>query len=141
MRMLLLIFCLVMAAPGAEAASLQARLIRATNDAEDTSEKLKDIRAELKKQFGYQYYQLLGERQAPLRDQTRHRLDLGQGFVLYVKQQSVQNNLHKLEAEWFSAKTLLVNVTVKIPANSSLLVKGPAVGNDWIVLALTVRPE
>jgi len=43
-----------------------------------------EIEPPLKVQFGYQHYQLLGVQQEPLKADKVYRLNLGEGFVVFV---------------------------------------------------------
>ena len=121
----------------ADAASIRVRLIRATPDSTQSDQKLNDIEPQLKKQFGYPYYLLLGDQKTIL-DSSNQRIDLGEGFVFFVKELSVADKIHKLEAVWTSGKAILVKTEVEIPVTKSIFIKGPEVGNDWIILSLTV---
>jgi hypothetical protein len=137
MRWLLLLVWL--AAVSAHGAQVQARLIRASQDEKRDDARLKSLHPQLKKTFGYPYYQQMGERQAPLKTDTTNRLDLGEGFVVFIRPRSADKKVHELEIEWTSGRASLVKSTVKIPEGRHLFIKGPGVGDDWIVLALTVR--
>ena len=137
MRGLILFSLLVVAT--ADAAQVQARLIRATKDEKLADERLKALQPKLKKTFGFPYYQQLGEKQEALKLDTTNRLDLGEGFVVVVTPKSIGKGPNKLEVEWTSGKASIVKVTVKIPDGGHLFFKGPGVANDWILLALTVH--
>jgi len=137
MRWLTLFF--LMFAATANAAEVQARLIRASNDERLADDRLKTLHAQLKKTFGYAYYRQLGEKQETLNPDKTNRLDLGEGFVLFVTPKSLNKKAHELDIEWTSGKASLVKSTVKISAGGHLFIKGPGVANDWILLALTVH--
>lgn len=137
MRWLMLLSLLLLTT--ADAAQVQARLIRASNDEKLADERLKALQPKLQKKFGYPYYQQLGEKQAALKADTTDRLDLGEGFVVFVTPKSVDKKVHELDIEWTSGKASLVKSTVKISEGGHLFIKGPGVANDWIVLALTVH--
>lgn len=122
-----------------QAASIQVRLIRASNEGAGTDAALADIAGKLREKFGYQFYQQLGSQQQALRAGATLRMDLGENFRVLVKPRSAQKREQELELEWYSGRTLLVRSVVKIVENGHLLVKGPEVGNDWIVLAVSVR--
>lgn len=122
----------------AQAVSIRAYLIRATNDSKATDARLKDIEPLLKIRFGYQHYQLLGVRQEPFKGHNVHRLNLGEGFVVFVTPKSSSQQRHELDVEWTSGRASLMKTTVRIKENKYLFVKGPGVGDDWIVLAVTV---
>lgn len=129
---------LLLALP-AQAANVQARLIRASNESGKSDVCLADLQGKLKEKFGYKFYQQLGTQQQPLKAGTKLQLDLGQNFQVFVTPKSSDKRQQEFELEWYSSKTLLVRSVVKIVENGHLLVKGPEVGNDWIVLAVSVR--
>ena len=122
-----------------QAASIQARLVRASNDKKIEDAALKDIAPKLKKQFGYPYYQQLGVQQDVLKEGKTYRLNLGEGFVVFVTPKSTEKKMHELDLEWTSGRASLVKSTVKIPEGGHLFIKGQEVANDWIVLAITIR--
>jgi hypothetical protein len=122
-----------------QAANIQARLIRASNESGKIDASLADIHSKLKEKFGYKFYQLLGAQQQLLKTGEKLQLDLGQNFQVFVTPKSSDKRQQELDLEWYSGRTLLVRSVVKIVQNGHLLVKGPEVGNDWIVLAVSVR--
>jgi hypothetical protein len=138
-RQLIMLLAIFGCATQAMAESLEARLIRATGTEVAASEKLQDILPKLKQQFGYPHYELMSVTDTPLTEGKRHRLDLGDGFVLFSKLESQADKKHKIEIEWYTGKVSIVKATVEIKSQGTLLIKGPEVGKDWIVLALTVR--
>jgi hypothetical protein len=122
-----------------DAAEVHARLIRASTDEKLADEHLQALQPKLKKQFGYEYYKQLGEKREALKAGTTDRLDLGEGFVVFVTPKTTEKRVHELDIEWTSGKASLVKSTVKISEGGHLFIKGPGVGNDWIMLALTVH--
>lgn len=139
MRPLLVALLAMGLAGSAQAASIEARLIRASNDKKVTDSSLKDIEPRLKKRFGYDSYQLLGVQQEVLRENKTYRLNLGEGFVVFVTPKSTAKKMHEMDLEWTSGKASLVKTTVKIAEGNHLFIKGPGVGDDWIVLVITLR--
>lgn len=139
MRRLFTSLVLLLLAANAHAASLQARLIRASNSVDVMDPALNDLGPKLKRQFGYNYYQLLGCQQASLDQGLKSRLDLGEGFVLFVTPHPSAWRAHEVELEWWSGNTLLVKTVARVPGKCSVLIKGPGVGEDWIILALSAR--
>jgi len=139
MRRVSLTIALLLLTAAAHAAQVQALLIRASNDEKLADARLKELQPQLKKKFGYPYYQQMGEKHESLKTDTVSRLDLGEGFVVFVTPKATDKKVHELEIEWTSGRASLVKSTVKISEGGHLFVKGPAVANDWIVLALTVH--
>jgi hypothetical protein len=138
MRVLLAIL-LVGLVCSAQAASIEARLVRASNDQKATDPSLKGIEPKLRKKFGYKYYQQLGVQQEVLHEDKTYRLNLGEGFVLFVTPKSTVKKVHEMDLEWTSGRASLVKSTVKISEGSHLFIKGPGVADDWILLVVTVR--
>lgn len=68
MRWLSLMAVSLLLAASAEAASIRAYLVRASNDDKATDARLKDIEPLLKIRFGYQHYHLLGVQQEAIRE-------------------------------------------------------------------------
>lgn len=137
MRGLSLALILLFAA-NTQAASIQARLVRASNEAAEADTQLKDLAPKLEKKFGYKHYQQLGSQKASLGTDISRRLDLSEGFVVFIRERSADKKTHELEVEWTSGKASLLKTTLKIAEGSFVFIKGPGVGNDWIILALTV---
>lgn len=126
-------------AAAAQGAEVQGRLIRASNDQQPADAQLRDLAPALHKKFGYGHYEQLGAGKADLEAGKLQRLDVGEGFTVFVKEKSAKDKKHELEVEWYSGKASLVKSTVTISEGRSVLVSGPAVGEKLIVLALTVR--
>jgi hypothetical protein len=139
MRWIGLSLVLALGSFSATAATIEARLIRASNDKACADDRLKDLEPKLRKVFGYPAYQQIGIKREPLKADTRVRLDLGEGFVVFAALNSSQNDLHKLDLEWYSGRMLLVKTGAKLRTNHYLFYKGQPVGNDWILLVITVR--
>jgi hypothetical protein len=121
------------------AATIDVRLIRASDESSVSDAHLRQIEPKLKKQFGYKFYQQIGTEQAKLQQGETNRMNLGEGFVLFVTLKSVSKKMHELDIEWTSGKAPLVKSTIQISQGSHLFIKGPAVASDWIILALTVK--
>jgi hypothetical protein len=138
MRALLTFFLIVLAC-SAQAASIEARLVRASNDKMAADPNLKDIEPKLKKRFGYDYYQQFGVQQETLKENKTYRLNLGEGFVVFVTPKSTVKKVHELDLEWTSGRASLVKSTVKLTEGNHLFIKGPGVANDWILLVVTIR--
>ena len=130
---------MMLSALPAKAAEVQARLIRASNETGKSDPSLADIQGKLNEKFGYKFYRQLGAHQQPLTPGTKLKMDLGHNFQVFITPQPTEKRQRELELEWYSSKTLLVRSVVKVVENCHLLVKGPEVGNDWIVLAVSVR--
>ncbi len=137
---LIAILCLTMGVTVVSAQTIQARLIKATFEEQPANPNLHDIVEELKTRFGYPHYQLMGRETGKLKADKPVRIDLGQGFVVFVTDRTgaSQSKRREVKVDWYSSKTLLVTFETKISPKGAILVKGPEVGKDWIVLALSL---
>jgi len=122
----------------AQAASVQALLIRASNEAGTNDAPIQALAPKLQKSFGFKKYQQLGARTDELKLQKRSRLDLGKGFVVYATEKKADKKEHELEVEWYSCKTCLVKTTIKLMPGRQVFIKGPEVGKEWIILSLDI---
>lgn len=138
MRWLAILLSLLMMTPVAQAASAQARLVRASMKDGATDQKLKDIEPKLREVFGYKRYTLLGQNQDTLQTGKQLKLCPDEGFTVFVTESSVKNKIHKMELEVYSGKASLVKNTMKIAEKNSVFIKGPEVGSELIVIVLTV---
>jgi hypothetical protein len=120
---------------------IQARLVRGTHTEQPSDPKLDDIREQLTKQFGFPHYVVIGQTAKPLNGTKQLRLDVGEGFVVLVtdKTDKQEDKKRTLDVEWYSGSTPLVKFTTKIFPKGTVLIKGPEVGKDWIILSLSLR--
>ena len=138
MRWLVAILLGVALSAGVQAASIEARLIRASNEDEKSDEQLTKLEPKLKKVFGYQHYQQLGIQKAPLKDKESLRLNLGEGIVVLITPKADEKKVRIMDFEMYSGRAALVKSTVRVPRNREMLIKGPGVGNTLLVVSFAV---
>ena len=138
MRWLSISFAIFWLAATTQAASVQALLIRASNDPGTNDAPLQALAPKLQKSFGFQKYQQLGAKTDELKLQKRSQLNIGKGFVVYATAKKIAQTEHELEIEWFSGKTSLVKSTIKLMPGRQVFIKGPEVGKEWIILSLDI---
>ena len=138
MRGAALVCLLLLVAVPVEAATFRARLIRASHNQQATDPRLEDIQPKLQKVFGYERYHQLGQRQTVLTEGRSQRMDLGEGFVLFVRERGVKDGEHLVDLEWYSGKAAISQQSLKLRPNQYLFIKGPEVGKDWIILSVSV---
>jgi hypothetical protein len=138
MRGLVGIVIFLLIGTSAQAASVQARLIRATNEPGARDERLQDIEPKLKRKFGYDNYQQLGVQKETLVEGKKLRLNLGEGFVVFVHVKPAEQRIHKLDVELFSGRASVMKTTVNLGEKCHLFAGPVRVGNDWLVLSLAV---
>lgn len=130
----------VLLAVSSEAASVQARLIRASNgNAVSSDAALKDIEGKLKEKFGYKNHRQLSGKQQTIKSNDPLLFNLGEGFSLVVVPKSVDAKQCEMQIEWHSSDTLLVRSTIKALHNGHVFINGPKVGDGQIFLAVSVR--
>jgi hypothetical protein len=123
------------------AASIEVRLIRASNEAEKSDEELTKLEPKLKKVFGYQQYKQLGIQKAELKDRETLRLNLGEGIVVFVTPTTSENKAHVIDFEMYSGRAALIKSTVHVPHGRPMFIKGPDVGDTLLVVSLVVVNE
>ena len=138
MRWLVAILLGVALSAGVQAASIEARLIRASNEEEKPDEQLTKLEPKLKKVFGYQHYQQLGIQKAPLKDKESLRLNLGEGIVVLITPKADEKKVRIMDFEMYSGRAALVKSTVRVRRDREMLIKGPEVGNTLLVVSFAV---
>ena len=120
-----------------QGASIEVRLISASNETDKPDEQLTKLEPKLKKVFGYRLYQQLGLQRGPLKENGQVRLDLGEGIVIFVTPRAVEKKGQMMDFEMYSGRAALVKSSVRV-GHGELLVKGPEVGNTLLVVSLAV---
>jgi hypothetical protein len=137
MRWLVAALLGVVLSASVQAASIEARLIRASNETDKPDEQLTKLEPKLKKVFGYRHYQQLGLQRGPLKENGQFRLDLGEGVVIFVTPRAAEKKGRMVDFEMYSGRAALVKSSVRV-GHGELLVKGPEVGNTLLVVSLAV---
>jgi cation diffusion facilitator CzcD-associated flavoprotein CzcO len=137
MRWLVAPLLAVVLSASVQAASIEARLIRASNETDKPDEQLTKLEPKLKKVFGYRHYQQLGLQRGPFKENAQLRLDLGEGIVILVTPRAAEKKGRMMDFEMYSGRAALVKSSVRV-GRSELFVKGPEVGNTLLVVSLAV---
>jgi len=138
MRWLAAILFAVVLGVSAQAASIEARLIRASNEGENSDEQLRKLEPKLKKVFGYVFYTQLGVQKVPLKEDERLRLDLGEGIVIFITPKAEEKKIRIMDFEMYSGRAALVKSTLHVTREREMLVKGPEVGNSLLIVSFAV---
>jgi hypothetical protein len=120
-----------------QAASIEVRLIRASNETDKPDEQLIILEPKLKKVFGYRHYRQLGLQRGMFKENGKLRLDLGEGIVVFVTPRVSEKKGHMMDFEMYSGRAALVKSTIRV-GHGELLVKGPDVGDTGLVVSLAV---
>lgn len=141
MRGLLLTCLLLGLAVDVSAATLRARLIRASQNDGGSDARLEDLRPKLAKVFGFSHYHQLGDKRAPLRPDRLERINLGKGFVVFARDRGAQpGGRTAVELEWYSGKVAISKQSLMLRPGQLIFIKGPEVGSDWILLSVSMVP-
>jgi len=138
MRWLIALLLGIALSASVEAASIEARLIRASNADDKPDEQLSKLEPKLKKVFGYRHYKQLGIQKAPLKEKETLRLDLGEGIVILITPKAVEKKERVMDFEMYSGKAAFVKFTLRIPHDREMLIKGPEVGSTLLVVSFVV---
>jgi hypothetical protein len=138
MRWLTAILFAVTFGVSVQAASIEARLIQASNEVRAHDEHLDKLAPKLKKVFGYQFYTQLGIQKSPLKDNERLRLDLGEGIVIFVTPKAEEKQVRVMDFEMYSGRAALVKSTLHVPREHAMFVKGPEVGGSLLIVSFAV---
>ena|SRR5580704_4551736 len=120
-----------------QAASIEVRLIRASNETDKADEQLVVLEPKLKKVFGYRHYRQLGLQRGMFKENGKLRLDLGEGIVVFITPRASEKKGQMMDFEMYSGRAALVKSTVRV-GRGELLVKGPDVGDTVLVVSLAV---
>jgi hypothetical protein len=146
LRSLALLIPLVSLIAGA-AAELQpaetvwSGLVIAENVAQPQSipPELTRIEGSLKRFFGYNQFQVIGQSQKTLKTGQEDWLATSKFFGLHVDAQGETNAGYVLNLKLYKEKELLLETDAKVSKRSPLVIKGPQVGSGQLLLVLVVQ--
>lgn len=148
LRITLLIFAALMslgAVPATRAGdaeeSIWTALVLATNEKEPAeppadiakyAKKLKDI-------FGYNQYQLLGQRTEPMDSKQEHWLVPSQELFLRAESKLEKPGSYRLKLEVWEENKQLAQMDAKLKGQNLLFIRGPAYENGQLIIILMVQ--
>ena len=103
-----------------------------------TSE-LTRIEGLLKKFFGYNQFQVIGQSQKTLKTGQEDWLATSKFFGLHVDARGETQSGYVLNLKLYKEKELLLETEAKLSKRSPLVIKGPQVGGGQLLLVLIVR--
>jgi hypothetical protein len=128
-------------APGAEAPqSVWSGLIIAHNveHPAPTPPELAPIEQTLKKLFGYNQFQIIGQSRKRLRTGQEDWLASSKYFSLHVDARGEEKSGYLLNLKLYKKNELLLEWDTKLGKQSPLVIKGPFVGNGQLLLVLKI---
>ena len=97
------------------------------------------IEASLKKFFGYNQFQVIGQSQKTLKTGQEDWLATSKFFGLHVDAQGETKAGYVLNLKLYKEKELLLETDAKLSKRSPLVVKGPQVGSGQLLLVLVIQ--
>lgn len=97
------------------------------------------IEGSLKKLFGYNEFQVIGQSQKILRTGQEDWLAKSKFFALLVDARGETEAGYVLNLKLYKEKELLLETDTKLSKRSPLVIKGPQVGSGQLLLVLIVQ--
>src|SRR5215475_10068519 len=137
------VFVLTMTAPSAlqAAETVWSGLVMAENvrQPEPVPSELTRIEGLLKKFFGYNQFQVIGQSQKTLKTGKEDWLATSKFFGLHVDARGETPMGYVLNLKLYKEKELLLETDTKLSKRSPLVIKGPQVGGGQLLLVLVVQ--
>jgi hypothetical protein len=97
------------------------------------------IEGPLKKFFGYNQFQVIGQSQKTLKTGQEDWLATSKFFGLHVDAQGESAVGYVLNLKLYKEKELLLETNAKLSKRSPLVIKGPQVGGGQLLLVLVIQ--
>src|SRR5438132_4920220 len=97
------------------------------------------IEGSLKKFFGYNQFQVIGQSQKTLKTGQEDWLATSKFFALHVDARGESEAGYVLNLKLYREKELLLETDAKLSKRSPLVIKGPQVGSGQLLLVLVVQ--
>jgi len=97
------------------------------------------IEGSLKKFFGYNQFQVIGQSQKILKTGQEDWLATSKFFGLHVDARGESEAGYLLNLKLYKEKELLLETDAKLSKRSPLVIKGPQIGSGQLLLVLVVR--
>ena len=130
------------AASGGQAAkTVWSGLVIAENVAQPQAvpPELTRIEGSLKKFFGYNQFQVIGQSQKTLKTGQEDWLATSKFFGLHVDARGESAAGYVLNLQLYKEKELLLETNAKLSKRSPLVIKGPQVGSGQLLLVLVIQ--
>ena len=136
------LFLATVAAPASQAAEkVWSGLVIAENVSQPQSvpSELTRIETLLKKFFGYNQFEVIGQSQKTLKTGQEDWLATSKFFGLHVDARGETEAGYVLNLKLYKEKELLLETEAKLSKRSPLVIKGPQVGGGQLLLVLIVQ--
>jgi hypothetical protein len=102
-------------------------------------QELTRIEGALKKFFGYNQFQVIGQSQKTLKTGQEDWLATSKFFGLHVDAQGESAAGYVLNLKLYKEKELLLETDAKLSKRSPLVIKGPQIGGGQLLLVLVIQ--
>jgi hypothetical protein len=129
-------------APSSQAAeTVWSGLVMAENVArpQPIPSELTRIEQSLKRFFGYNQFQVIGQSQKVLKTGQEDWLATSKFFALHVDARGESQSGYVLNLKLYKEKELLLETEARLSKRSPLVIKGPQVGGGQLLLVLVVQ--
>src|SRR5882762_6275045 len=140
--LILVVGLVISATPGLRGAqTVWSGLVIAENVAQPqpVPPELTRIERSLKKFFGYNQFQVIGQSQKTLKTGQEDWLATSKFFALHVDARGETEAGYVLNLKLFKEKELLLETDAKLSKRSPLVIKGPQVGSGQLLLVLVIQ--
>ena len=129
------------APPSKAADTVWSGLVMAENVARPQSipSELTRIEQSLKRFFGYNQFQVIGQSQKVLKTGQEDWLATSKFFGLHVDARGESQSGYVLNLKLYKEKEMLLETEAKLSKRSPLVIKGPQVGGGQLLLVLVVQ--
>jgi len=104
-----------------------------------TPSELIGLEQTLKKLFGYNQFQVIGQSHKTLKTGEEDWLASSKYFALHVDARGGSEDGYVLNLKLYKEKELLLETDTRLSKRSPLVIKGPQVGNGQLLLVLVVQ--
>jgi hypothetical protein len=135
-------FLITLATPGLQGAeTIWSGLVIAENvgQPQPIPRELSRIEGSLKKFFGYNQFQVIGQSQKALKTGQEDWLATSKFFGLHVDARGEGEAGYVLNLKLYKEKELLLETDAKLSERSPLVIKGPQIGSGQLLLVLVVE--
>ncbi len=122
-----------------DAVSVQATLIRASNDSNAIDRRLQKYESKLRKVFRFSSYQFLGEGRGKVTLPGETKFSIASAYRMEIKATPAKDNKVRAEIRWTKGNTTLINATVVMQKGTPTILGGPSHNGGNLIVILNVK--
>ena len=119
--------------------SIQAMLIRASNDPAPLDQRLDVIEYKLRRLFNFEHYRFMGDASAMVNLPGEATLSLGSGVRLEINAFHADGDRVRSQVKWMRNDQVLLSTTVVMTPNTPVVLGGVPDGNGTLIVTLIVK--